>query len=295
MDLSNLTRTAGLALFKAKQNSPTIMFVAGLAGVTTAAVLASKATLNLDKTLDVPLRHLEDIKMVEESPEVPDYGRTQATRDRMIAYSEIVFGLGKLYGPAIVIGGIGVACLTGSHNILMKRNAAITAAYVGLEKSYHAYRARIAEEIGEEKEQQLHYEVESKLARLDLPPEHSGRVAAGDRSVYGKWYNSQTTTEWKANRQDNLFFISCQERFANERLHRRGYLLLNEVYESLGLPVTDYGCVVGWVMKGDGDQYVDFGLFDRHTDNVKLYLGGINEEIFLDFNVDGMVADKVGV
>jgi hypothetical protein len=38
---------------------------------------------------------------------------------------------------------------------------------------------------------------------------------------------------------------------------------------------------------------VDFGIFDHHTNELNLYLGGINDEIFLDFNVDGAVADKL--
>jgi hypothetical protein len=92
---------------------------------------------------------------------------------------------------------------------------------------------------------------------------------------------------------DNLHFIDCQQEYATRKLHRRGYLFLNEVYESLGLPVCDYGQVVGWSMEGDGDKYVDFGLFDPHSNELNLYVGGINEEILLDFNVDGLVADKL--
>ena len=292
MNLTTITRTAGLAVLKAKQNSPTLMFVAGIVGVGTATVLASRATLNLDKTLTPHLNHLEDINTVLENPEFMGYSKTEAVKDRALVFGQMAFDLGKLYGPAIVVGGLGVACLTGSHNILQKRNAAITAAYVGLEKSFNAYRARVAEEIGEEKEKELHYNVEKTLA-ADFRDERPGSTLLGERSTYSRWYNSQTTTEWRNNRHDNLFFISCQQKFANDRLHRRGYLFLNEVYESLGLPVCDYGQVVGWVTKGDGDGYVDFGIFDHHTNELNLYLGGVNDEILLDFNVDGLVADKL--
>ena len=293
MDLATVTRTAGLAVLKAKQNSPTLMFVAGLVGVTTATVLASKATLNLDKTIDPHLRHLEDISIILDSPEAPNYGYSEAVKDRSIVYGQLVFDMGKLYGPAIVVGGLGIACLTGSHNILQKRNAAITAAYVGLEKTFEKYRARVATEIGEEKEKELHYNVQKEL-HAEFQDERGGFTALGERSTYSRWYNSQTTKEWKGNRHDNLYFISCQQKFANDRLHRRGYLFLNEVYESLGLPVCDYGQVVGWVMgPNGGDQVVDFGIFDHHTNELKLYLGGVNDEILLDFNVDGLVADKL--
>lgn len=295
MDFTTIARTASLGLLKAKQNSPTLMFVAGLVGVTSAAVLASKATLELDKTITPHLNHFQDINTVLSSDEAPNYGQSEAIKDRTIVMIQLVFDMGKLYGPAIAVGGLGIACLTGSHNILQKRNAAITAAYVGLEKSFNAYRARVAQEIGEEKEKELHYEVQSQLSAT-FDPEHRGFQSGGDNSVYGRWYNSQTTTEWKSNRMDNLTFVYLQQKFANDRLHRRGYLFLNEVLASLGLEVTDYGQVVGWVMKGtDGDKIVDFGIFDHHTDQLKYYAGGVNDEIYLDFNVDGLVADKLAI
>ena len=292
MDFTVVTRTAGLALLKAKQNSPTLMFVAGLVGVTSAAVLASKATLELDKTIDPHLRHFQDINIVLDSAEAPNYGQAEAIKDRSIVMVQLIFDLGKLYGPAIVVGGLGIACLTGSHNILQKRNAAITAAYVGLEKSFNAYRERVAKELGAEKEKELHYEVEKALyPEVDAL---GSRLHSNDPALYSRWYNSQTTKEWRGNRHDNLYFLNCQQKFANDRLHRKGYLFLNDVLESLGLEVCEYGQVVGWVMKGtDGDKYVEFGIFDHHTDQLKYYIGGTNDEIFLDFNVDGIVADKL--
>ena len=293
MNLSTITRTAGLTVLKAKQNSPTLMFVAGLVGVTSAAVMASKATLNLDKTMLPAVNQLEDIKAVLGSEDHPNYTIKKANQDRVITLTRLAFDLGKLYGPAIVVGGLGVACLTGSHNILQKRNAALTAAYVGLEKSYNAYRARVVKEVGEDKEKELHYNVQKELA-AEFRDERGGFTRLGERSTYSRWYNSQTTSEWKNNRVDNLHFISCQQDYANRKLQSKGYLFLNDVYESLGLPVCDYGQVVGWVMGKGGDNFVDFGIFDPHSNELNLYIGGVNEEILLDFNVDGLVADKLG-
>lgn len=292
MDLTRITRTASIAVLKAKQNSPTLFFVAGLAGVGASVVLASKATLDLEKRLTPHINNLEDIKAAVNEEKFPDYGPSEAVKDRIIVMGQIVFDMGKLYGPAIVVGGLGVACLTGSHNILQKRNAALTAAYVGLEKTFNAYRERVAKEIGADKEQELHYQVQQELV-AEFRDERGGFTLLGERSTYSRWYGPETTREWKGNRHDNLTFVYLQQRFANDRLHRRGYLFLNEVYESLGLPVCDYGQVVGWVTNGEGDGYVDFGIFDHHSSELKLFLGGINEEFLLDFNVDGLVADKL--
>jgi Family of unknown function (DUF6353) len=296
MDVSTITRAASIAALKIKQHSPTIFFVAGLAGVGTSVVLASKATLELEKTITPHINHLEDIAdslRDESTPATQAYTSERAIKDRMFVMGEVVFDLSKLYGPAFIAGAFGVACLVNSHNILQKRNAAITAAYVTLEKSYEKYRERVAKEIGEDKERELHYSVQKEI-HAEFRDERGGYTLLGERSTYSRWYNSQTTTEWKGNRHDNLRFIWLQQKFANDKLHRKGYLFLNDVYEMLGLPVCDYGQVVGWVTNDVGDGYVDFGIFDHHSDEVKLYLGGINEEILLDFNVDGLVADKLG-
>jgi hypothetical protein len=299
MDLSMITRTASVAVFKMKQHSPTLFFVAGIASVGASVVLASKATLELEKTITPHINHLEDISQSlrdESTPATLAYTNERAVKDRLFVMGEVSYDLIKLYGPALVAGGLGVAFLVNSHNILQKRNAAITAAYVALEKSYEKYRERVAKEIGEDRERELHYNVQQEI-QAEFRDERGGYTLLGERSTYSRWYNSQTTTEWKGNRHDNLRFIWLQQKFANDKLHRKGYLFLNDVYETLGLPVCDYGQVVGWVAKDPktgNDGYVDFGIFDHHSDEVKLYLGGINEEILLDFNVDGLVADKLG-
>lgn len=77
---------------------------------------------------------------------------------------------------------------------------------------------------------------------------------------------------------------------ANDRLHARGHLFLNEVYEALGLPHTQAGAVVGWVV-GNGDNFVDFGLYTGEA--ARDFVNGREGSILLDFNVDGIVYDKI--
>lgn len=290
MNLTAITRTAGRAVLQAKKNSPTVMFVAGIVGVTAAAVMASRATLKLEETLATPLDHLDDINSLEHSA----YTAQDKAQDKVVAYGELVFGLGKLYGPAIIVGGLGIACLTGSHNILTKRNAALTAAYAGLERTYNAYRDRIRKEIGDDKEAELHYEVVRDEAKKDkeVALKFKGGAKFPGYSPYAKFFD-ESSKNWERNPERNLYFISCQQRWLNDLLHRRGYLLLNEVYESLGLPHTSAGCVVGWTMYENGDNFVDFGIFDHHTNEVKNFVNGYENSILLDFNVDGVVYDKI--
>ena len=74
----------------------------------------------------------------------------------------------------------------------------------------------------------------------------------------------------------------------NDRLQIYGYVLLNDVYQELGIQRTKEGSIVGWAMTNkSGDGYVDFGLDEKinMTDD---------ERFILDFNVDGVIYDYIG-
>ena len=73
---------------------------------------------------------------------------------------------------------------------------------------------------------------------------------------------------------------------ANMILKVRGYIFLNEVYEMLGIPKSAAGQIVGWTYREEmprGDNYVDFGI-DMYR---------CEDEVILDFNVDGMILDVI--
>ena len=99
--------------------------------------------------------------------------------------------------------------------------------------------------------------------------------------------------EWKDDPERNLYFLNAQQRYANDRLKARGYLSLNDVYEMLGFELTDAGVHVGWVYRPDGndegDNYIEFGIFDVNKAPVKDFHDGYESAIVLDFNVDGYI------
>ena len=111
-------------------------------------------------------------------------------------------------------------------------------------------------------------------------------------SRYAQYFD-ECCSGWTKDPRSNLMFLKYQERYANERLKAKGYLFLNQVYEMLGIPITEEGQLVGWVYDVDnpiGDNYVSFGL---DSDVNRDFINGFGNIAILDFNVDGYILNYI--
>ena len=92
----------------------------------------------------------------------------------------------------------------------------------------------------------------------------------------------------------NLVFLKAQQQYANDLLRAKGRLFLNDVYDMLGIEKTKAGQIVGWVYDPEnpnGDNFVDFGIYDMSKERVRAFVNGYEATILLDFNVDGNIWD----
>jgi hypothetical protein len=72
-------------------------------------------------------------------------------------------------------------------------------------------------------------------------------------------------------------------------------VFLNEVYRAIGADHTQAGSVVGWILSDTGDNYIDFGVFNgQDGDRIRDFVNGREGAVLLDFNVDGLIWDKIG-
>jgi hypothetical protein len=277
-----------------KKNSPTIMFGAGVVGVVATTVLASRATLKLD---DILTEHEDNInKSRELEKHHPDYSSRDARRDRAYIHAKTSVAIGKAYGPAIVVGVVSIGLLTSAHVTLNRRNAGLTAAYAALDKGFKEYRARVIDEYGEEKDREFRHgsrEITEKVVDDNGKTKERSRKVADGVSIYARFFD-QYSSSWNKTPEYNLLFLRCQQNYLNDRLKAKGHVFLNEAYDALGLDRSKEGAVVGWLRNGDGDGYVDFGIFDgQHMDRFHDFVTGSEGSILLDFNVDGVIYDKI--
>src|SRR5688572_30806226 len=129
---SGITQRLGSTNLTLRSKSPTIFFIGGVVGVIGTTVLACRATLKLEQTLDTSNKLAEKVKEFEHE----NYSEGDRKQDQAIVHIRSIVAVARLYAPAILLGGASIALLTQSHNILIKRNAALAAAYTALDKGF---------------------------------------------------------------------------------------------------------------------------------------------------------------
>lgn len=276
----------------AQKNSPGVLFGVGVIGMVGSTVLACRATLKMEEVLDEAARKTSTAKDLEH----PDYSERDRKKDLSVIRVQTTVKIVRLYGPAVIVGGLSVAALTKSHNILNKRNAAITAAYAALEKGFNDYRERVIEKYGEDQDRNFRYGTQ-QVEIVDPKTEKKRivtRVGPGDPSIYARFFDNGSPS-WSKEPEYNLIFLKCQQNYANDLLRARGHVFLNEVYDMLGIPRSKAGAVVGWLLTPDGqtDNFINFGVFDDKSETARDFVNGFEGAILLDFNVDGIIYDKI--
>lgn len=275
-----------------QKNSPGLLLGVGVAGMVGSTVLACRATLKMEEVVGEAKGKLDTAKTLDH----PDYSDKDRSRDISLVYFQTGIKIGRLYSPAILLGGLSIACLTSSHNILTRRNAALTAAYTALEQGFNEYRSRVVEKYGEEQDRDFRYGTQ-KVEIVDPETNRKktvSRVSQDTPSIYARFFDLHSTS-WSKEPEYNLIFLQCQQNYANDLLKARGHVFLNEVYDMVGVPRSKAGAVVGWILSpnGDTDNFVNFGVFDGKTGIARDFVNGLEGAILLDFNVDGVIYDKI--
>ena len=296
---NKVTSKVGRKILVAQKHSPTLLFGVGVVGVVTTVVLASRATLKMEEVLSEAEKNEKDFEKLAEA-EPSKYSEDDRHNDSKINKAKTAVKIAKLYAPAAMVGVVSIGAFTGSHVILNRRNAAVTAAYAALDKGFRQYRDRVVAEYGPEKDQEFRFETIEREMAVDTDDGTAVKTVktVSDKnrgSIYSRFFD-EVSSNWSPVRHQNQFFIKAAEQYANDLLNARGHVFLNEVYDSLGLERSKEGAVVGWV-KGHGDGYIDFGIFSR-KDNIGVFdaqrfVNGEEKSVLLDFNVDGVIYDLI--
>jgi uncharacterized membrane protein len=280
--------------FFLRKNAPSIMTYVGVGGFVATVGLAIRATSKAD---DIAPKLREQIKDVKSENELTESMTDREQNQRVgRVYLETGVTILKIYAPTLAVGSASIILVLAGHGIMLKRQAQLAAVYAALDASYKAYRARVRDEVGAEKEDEIYRRPNMRALDQDELGE-DGQTHAVDLgnvlpSPYARFFDP-TSQNWVKTPEYNMIFLRAQEKWANDRLRMYGYLFLNEVYEALGLERSQGGQMVGWKLDKDGysegDGFVSFGLADMYDENSRAFVNGLENVVLLDFNVDGVI------
>lgn len=302
--INKATRLLSSTQYQVKKHSPEILMVAGIAGTIVGTVLACKATTKVSEIIEEKNKNVEDVHTCLED-NTKEYTEEDSKKDLTIIYAQTGVKLFKLYAPAIGVMALSFTSIIAGHKVLKKRNIAIAAAYAAIDKGFKQYRKNVIEKFGEDIDQQMRFGLKSKEIKKK---DKDGKTVKETEyyidpdanpldniSEYARFFDA-ASSNFAKDPEYNMMFLRRQQDYANEMLKSRGHLFLNEVYDLLDIPRSKAGQVVGWVYDKNGntkgDNYVDFGLY-RNDQGTRRFVNGLEYNILLDFNVDGVIYDII--
>lgn len=299
--MNNVCNIFNKSVMKIKKHSPEILVIAGVAGVAASTFLACKATIKAAKVIEETKETVEVVRAAAESGVTQageSYSTEDSNRDLSIIYVQTGIKIATAYAPAAIIGALSITSILTSNNILRKRNMALSASYMAIDKSFKNYRKRVVDRFGDQVDKELKYGLKAqKVEEVEVDSE-TGKEKKVKKTVmvadpnlesdYAVYFDSKSYC-YDKDPSYNEMFLRSQQQFANDKLTSRGHVYLNEVLDDLGLPRIPAGQIVGWTKNGP-DGYVDFRIQDVMRENKD---GQLEPAILLDFNVEGNIWEKI--
>lgn len=270
MNNEAITRAANKVWLSLKKHSPEILLGFGIAGGITGAVMACRATTKLDEVLKDAKFEIRNIKHEMEVREHADvYSEEDAKKDLALVYSKAALDVAKLYAPSLAVGGFSITCILSSHNIMSKRNVALSAAYDLASASFKDYRNRVVDRFGEQVDKELRYNTVNKKVE-ETTTDENGKTKKvksvaeiSEPDGYRAFFFDELSPSYTKDRDYNLMWLKSQQAFMNDKLRAKGYVFLNEVKEMLGYPPSKDGQMAGWIWDpydAAKQDVIDFGI-----------------------------------
>ena len=308
--VEKMTRTASKCGYKLKKASPTIMIVGAAIGGVTATVLACKAPIKAQDILTEHNAQVESIHTTKQLIEGETYTENDYKSDITTTYVKTGLKLAKVYAPAVTLGAVSLGCMFGSHHIMSKRNASLTAAYIALDKAFEEYKSRVSDRFGSRVQEELEHnikavELESKSTNeqgVEETIKEYKDIAMQHTSPYTCIFD-ETVDTWQPDNMLNRNYLFLMEQAANKRLRIQGHLFLNDVLGSIGTHggvtlKTPEGQIVGWIYDPNDpnrQSHVDFGVtnYVKGDEALNSFINGGERSVMLRFNCDGPIIDKI--
>lgn len=281
------------AMFSVQENSPQILIGVGITGLLTSGVLAVLTTKN--KLQPIEIEHETNVEKILEN-EKPEEKKKDLSKEK----THYILNVAKLYAPSVLLAGASIGCILKGNDILHKRNMALATAYATLDNAYQEYRKRVIEKYGEDADKEIRMNGQQQKIEV-VEKDENGKekkvkknafVSGPNLSGYARYFAYGESTAAEPNIDYNEMFLKGMQKTFNSMLKIKGFVTLNEVYESLGYKRTVAGQEVGWVYdrncEDHGDNYIDLRIEEVYRE-CEDRPGQYEKVLIIDPNVDGPI------
>ena len=219
-----------------KRSASTILIVIGGVGVVVTALMATNAKPKATKLLD----------------------KAREEKGEELTTFEKIKTAGPVYIPTIITGAGTIACIFGANILNKRQQASLMSAYALVDNSFTEYKNKLKELYGEEAHEEIINAIAVEKARevsINASTLCANTCLTDDEACgepvlfYDEWSGRYF--------ESTIEQVITAEYHLNRNFVLRGYAVLNELYEFLGLDVTDYGSTVGWAVE-DELYWIDF-------------------------------------
>ena len=282
-----ITQLIGKVKLGAKRNAPELLLGLGLFTGTATLVMTNRAA---KKSLVLKSKLEMDKADMELQLNTGALTEEDAALELKQKYTKYALDLAKEYAVPAGLYAATVASVFSAYKIQKNRQLALSAALAACTTAYTSLVAKLKNgaEAGLSAQEVLDGIEVTKHVDEDGVVTYEKTHGEPIDSLYKVRFDKYSPC-WEKDKFQNEATLRSEENWANDILRVQGYLFLNDVYDRLGLPRTKAGQIVGWVLDGEGDGFVDFGLTDCETYNDVRFDSNAFD---LNFNVDGDILSK---
>lgn len=288
----NIKNIATKSVNKIKKYSPQILMGLGITTGAAGVFFACKNTLKLN---DVIAPHTEKLEEIEQKVSTEGYSDEYTEDDEKkeigACYKGIVKEGAKLYAFPAALLTCSVVSFCSAYKVLNMRNESLAIAYGQLLGTFKDYRARVIDKFGVKADEECY----SEATLRTVIDEETGEVITEAKNIDDSTTDvcfDQSNPNYIDNAEYNKDFIIRVQAMLNDMLHAQGVLTLNDARKALGFKPIPAGQTIGWYDNEDHVGVVDFGLC-RNDDAISAFLNGECKKVWIRFNVDGYIIDKM--
>ena len=267
---------AGVKVRKAANHWPAIVTIVGVGGIAYGVYKMCKASTKLNEAME-PHRKMEESIVDSHNKGVID--DTEFKKKIGMAKIEQAKDVAKLYAPGFLLVASSTLGFLFSNRELGKRVVNAQNMALQYHDSYQKLKQNVQNAIGKKATQAVEHQIHSGIRTVE--DENTGKKIEKDfhymtvdgdmisASIYSVFFNNTCNGFDEDSRKNNYEYLKSLEHDMNNRLRRKGYLWLSDVYNALGIVPDNYNEAIknsGWI-----DPNGKFGYLIKDTNGICKY------------------------